>query len=141
MTDRGSIEELLRDYRDAVYAKDIDSFVTLYDDDMRAFDMWARWSYQGVDEWRGMATEWFASLGTDRAVVEWHDVRTDMGVDLASVHALITIRGLSADGVELRSMQNRLTWIVRRVNGAWKVVHEHTSAPLDPETTKAILRR
>jgi ketosteroid isomerase-like protein len=36
-------------------------------------------------------------------------------------------------------MRNRLTWVLRERDGAWKVVHEHTSVPLDFET-KAMLR-
>ena len=50
-------------------------------------------------------------------------------------------RGLSADGEELRSMNNRLTWVLRKdANGVWKIVHEHTSAPAGDEG-KVQLRR
>ena len=50
--------------------------------------------------------------------------------------------GLSADGKELRSMDNRITWVLRRsVDGAWKIVHEHSSAPVDFDTGKDSLRR
>ena len=46
------------------------------------------------------------------------------------------------EGKELRSMDNRITWVLRKNSeGAWKIVHEHTSAPVDFETGKATLRR
>ena len=38
-------------------------------------------------------------------------------------------------------MQNRLTWVLKQKDGAWKIVHEHTSAPVDFETAKVILQR
>ena len=38
-------------------------------------------------------------------------------------------------------MNNRLTWILRKEpDGAWKIVHEHTSAPVGDEG-KVQLRR
>jgi uncharacterized protein (TIGR02246 family) len=135
------IEELLNRYRDAVYAKDVDAFVSLFDDGVSVFDMWGRWSYDGADAWRATVTEWFGSLGDERVVVEFSDVRTVAGDDVAAAHAFVTFKGLSADGDELRSMNNRLTWVLRKTNGVWKVVHEHTSAPIDFETAKVMLQR
>jgi ketosteroid isomerase-like protein len=39
-------------------------------------------------------------------------------------------------------MNNRLTWALRKTDrGKWKVVHEHSSAPIDFETAKVILNR
>jgi ketosteroid isomerase-like protein len=38
-------------------------------------------------------------------------------------------------------MTNRLTWALRKTGGAWKVVHEHSSAPIDFESAKAMLQR
>ena len=38
-------------------------------------------------------------------------------------------------------MQNRLTWALVRRGYAWKIVHEHTSAPVDHATGKVVLKR
>jgi uncharacterized protein (TIGR02246 family) len=136
------IDELLERYRTAAHAKDVDAFAALYDDDVLVFDMWGRWTYDGLDAWRAGVADWFGSLGEERVAVEFDDVRTVVGDDVAAASAFVTFRGLSADGEELRSMQNRVTWTLRRTSdGTWKVVHEHTSAPLDFETSKPILRR
>ncbi|WP_051427417.1 nuclear transport factor 2 family protein [Arthrobacter sp. H20] len=61
--------------------------------------------------------------------------------DLATLHALITYRKIGMYGAEQNSMQNRLTRILKCTGGAWKIVHEHTSAPLDFRTQKVILER
>ncbi|HEU5476533.1 MAG TPA: nuclear transport factor 2 family protein [Gaiellaceae bacterium] len=87
-------------------------------------------------------SEWFGSLGDDEVVeVEFDEVRTQAGDEVAAVSAFITFRALSPQGDELRSMNNRLTWVLRKDgDGAWKIVHEHTSAPAGDEG-KVKLRR
>ena len=142
MTDRELIEQMLKVYADAVYTKDVDSYIGLYDEDTRVFDLWGRWLYTGSAEWRKPAQEWFGSLGTDRSSPEFHDVQIEVGDGVAAMHAFITYKGLSAEGKELRSMDNRITWVLRKNrDGAWKVIHEHTSAPADFESGKVTLRR
>ena len=142
MTDRDEIEAILDRYRTAVYTKDVDAFIGLYDEDTRVFDLWGRWLYRGSAEWRKPAEEWFGSLGTERSSPEFHDVQFEIGDGVAAVHAFITYKGLSADGKELRSMDNRITWVLRKNrDSTWKIIHEHTSAPADSETQKVTLRR
>lgn len=135
------IMRMLAAYKAAVFAKDVDAFVTLYDQDVLVFDLWGQWSYRGVAAWRGMVEGWFGSLGTERVVVEVDDVESVLAREVAVVCAFVTYKGMSAEGKELRSMVNRLTWVLEQKGGAWKVVHEHTSAPIDVETGKVILQR
>jgi uncharacterized protein (TIGR02246 family) len=141
-SDESSIAEIIQSYRASVYSKDVDAFIALYRDDVRVFDMWGRWSYDDADTWRKMAVDWFGSLGDDRVEVKFDDVRTIVQGDLCVLHAFITVSGLSAEGNELRSMSNRLTWALQREHGAgWKVAHEHTSAPAGFETGQVIMQR
>lgn len=132
------IMRMLSAYGAAILAKDVDAFVALYDKDARVFDMWNEWSYDGVEAWREMATAWFHTLGDERVAVDVDDVRSIVGHDVAAAHAFVTYKGLSADGKTLRAVRNRLTWTLRRSGGTWKIVHEHTSAPVDFGTSKLI---
>ena len=136
------MDEMLTAYAAAVRAKDVEAFLDLYADDVRNFDLWSEWSYDGKDALRAMVTEWFGSLPDDEVVaVEFDDVRTQPGSEVAAVSAFTTFAAVSPDGTELRSMNNRLTWILRKdAGGAWKIVHEHTSAPAGDEG-KVQLRR
>ncbi len=136
------MEEMLSAYADAVRAKDVDAFVGLYADDVRNFDLWEQWSYDGKDALRGMVAEWFGSLADDEQVaVTFDEVRSQAGPDVAAVSAFTTFAAVSPDGTELRSMNNRLTWVLRKeTDGSWKIVHEHTSAPAGDEG-KVQLRR
>ena len=135
-----SIVEVLDAYRAAVLAKDVDAVVALYDEDARVFDTWGRWSYDGRDAWARAVEEWLGGLGDERVAVEVEDVRAIASDDVAVVHLLIVFRGLSDGGDDLRAMTNRLTWALRRTGGAWRIAHEHTSAPVDPETGTVILQ-
>jgi len=135
------IGAVLETYRDAVHAKDVDRFVSIFADDVRVFDMWGTWSHDGIDSWRDMAEGWFGSLGDELVRVEFDDVQTIAGDGVAVLSAFVTFAGLSADGDELRSLNNRLTWGLRKIDGAWKVVHEHTSAPVEMATGKVNLKR
>jgi uncharacterized protein (TIGR02246 family) len=135
------VAALLESYREAVYAKDVDAFVAIFADDVRVFDMWGTWSHDGIESWREMAVGWFGSLGDELVRVEFDDVQTTVGDDTAVLSAFVTFAGLSAGGDELRSMNNRLTWGLRKTGGTWKVVHEHTSAPVEMATGKVDLER
>ena len=136
------MDEMLDSYAAAVRAKDVDAFVGLYADDVRNFDLWSEWSYDGKEALRGMVAEWFGSLDDDEVVaVSFDEVRSQSGDDVVAVSAFTTFAAVSPDGEELRSMNNRLTWVLRKdADGAWKIAHEHTSAPAGEEG-KVQLRR
>lgn len=135
------IRQVLDDYKAAVFAKDADAFIALYDQDVRVFDMWGAWSYSGIASWREMVDQWFSSLGTERVIVDFSSPQTFVAQGLAVVHVFVTYKAVGADGVDLRSLDNRLTAIFRQRGDGWKIVHEHTSSPIDCETTKAIFNR
>jgi uncharacterized protein (TIGR02246 family) len=137
-----TVEEMLAAYAAAVRAKDVDTFVGLYADDVRTFDLWGVWAYDGKSALHEMVAEWFGSLPDDEVVaVKFDDVRAQTGVDVGAVSAFTTFAAISQDGTELRSMNNRLTWVLRKdADGAWKIAHEHTSAPASDEG-KVQLRR
>lgn len=131
---------MIEEYIAAVHAKDAAAFADLYAEDARNFDMWGRFSYEGRDAIREMAEGWFAGVGTDQIGVEFQEARELLGDDVGVVHAFIRFSGISAEGEELRSMTNRVTWGLRRTPDGWKIAHEHTSAPLDGDL-KGILQR
>jgi len=136
-----SPEDLLDRYAAAARAKDAEAFLDLYSDDVRSFDLWGVWSYDGKDALRAMVNEWFGSLPDDETVVvRFDEIRTETGADVAAVSAFTTFAAESPDGAELRAMNNRLTWILRRDGDGWKIVHEHTSAPAGDEGKVSLKR-
>jgi len=136
-----SIARVLESYKAAVYAKDVDAFMRLYDPGVRVFDAWGVWSYEGADAWRRAVEGWFKSLGTEKVKVTFDAVNTSEGRESAVVSAVVSYAGVSAQGEALRSMQNRLTWALRVSGHVLRIAHEHTSAPIGFEDQKAILQR
>lgn len=136
-----SILRVFDAYKAAVLAKDVEAFVALFDQHIRVFDMWGQWSLEGLGSWRGMATDWFGSLGSDLVVVEVEDLRTVATDQLAVAHAFVRYKAVSADGVELRALTNRQTWVLEPAGETWKIVHAHNSTPIEFGTLKAILQR
>lgn len=74
-----SILQVIEAYRAAVFEKDVDALMRLYDQEVRVFDTWGIWSYEGATAWRTMIEQWFASLGTERVKVKMDDVQTTGG--------------------------------------------------------------
>ena len=140
MTDDQPIRQALAAYQSAVLAKDVDAFVALYADDALIYELWGTWTHD-IASWREMAKGWFEFLGDQRSVVEAHGVRTQVSGDMALLTASLTYHAVDAAGTQLRSLDNRLSWVLRQRGDRWLVVHEHTSAPLGHEDGKGILKR
>jgi len=128
-------------YKVAVFERDVEAFLRLYDPAARVFDTWGVWSYEGTAARRKAIEGWFSSLGEERVRVTFDDVQITLAQDLAVLTATGRYAAFAADGVELRSMQNRLTWALRRKAGGWSIVHEHTSTPIGFTDQKAIFHR
>ena len=128
-------------YKSAMLAKNVETFMHLYDPGVRVFDAWGVWSYEGADAWRIAVEGWFSSLGTEQVRVTFEDVKIVGDHGLASMSAVATYAGISADAQELRAMQNRISWTLKTSGHVLRVIHEHTSAPIGFEDNKAILQR
>lgn len=108
------LEILLDTYRNAVFEKNVEAFLSLFDEDVRIFDMWGQWSYDGLTAWGEMVKGWFSSLGADRDRLTFEEVEFFFGGDLATVTAFARFAAISPNGEELRFLYNRLTLVVRR---------------------------
>jgi len=142
MSDRDKdIARVIRAYEAAVLAKDAEAFMRLYHPAARVFDAWGVWLYADAAAWRTAVEGWFASLGSERVKVSFSDVQTLGEPALATVSAIVGYAAESAQGEPLRSLQNRITWVLRETGHVLRIVHEHTSAPIGFEDGKAILSR
>ncbi|MEO8278499.1 MAG: nuclear transport factor 2 family protein [Ideonella sp.] len=129
-------------YKSAVLAKNVETFMHLYDPGVRVFDAWGVWSYEGADAWRIAVEGWFSSLGNEQVRVTFDDVKIVVGEPgFAAMSAIVGYAGLSAEGQELRAMHNRISWVLKISGHVLRIVHEHTSAPIGFEDQKAILKR
>ena len=135
------VQRVLETYKSAVLAKNVETFMHLYAPDVRVFDMWGTWSYDGAAAWRVAVERGFSSLASETCKVTFNDVQIVSESGLAAVSAFVTYAGFSAEGQALRSMQNRISWVLRVSGHVLRIAHEHTSAPVGFDDTKAILKR
>jgi len=135
------IESLFETYKNAVFQKDVDAYIAIYDEQVLIFDMWEDWSSEGFAAWKQMTQDWFSNLGSDRVVVTFEDIRIQQHGESASATAFIKFAAISENGEELRYLQNRLTWVLQKKENTWKIVHQHTSGPAAFETGKVLLKK
>jgi ketosteroid isomerase-like protein len=127
------IQDFFTIYKQSAWEKNTESMIGLYDTNVVIFDMWERGHQTGLTEWSGVIKDWLTSLGRERVNVNFEmiEIRENGNVGFAS--ALITFQALSIDDTVIRSMRNRITLGFFNDNGGWKVVHQHTSAPINSD--------
>lgn len=136
-----ALTRIIETYKSAVFARDVETLMRLYDPKVRVFDAWGVWAYENAESWQRTVESWFNSLGNERVKVTFDDVVVSDARESAVVSAIVTYASVSPEGSTLRSMQNRLTWGLKTSGHVLRIVHEHTSAPIGFEDQKAILQR
>ena len=105
--------------------------------DIVTFDMVPPLRHQGSQAIRGL---WARTLAAFDPPLEYevHDLDISVDGDVAFARCLNRFGGTKKDG---RRVLNSLrsTFGLRKIDGQWKVVHEHVSVPFDMETGKAML--
>lgn len=136
-----AVETLFETNKNAVYQKDLETFASIFDEKVNVFDMWQQWSYEGLDAWKEMAKNWFTSLGENRDVVTFYNIQIKPAAEMAVASAFVRFTAVSEKGEELRYLENRLTWVAQKKGNMWKIIHQHTSGPIDFASMKVILSR
>ena len=136
VTDEIQIRDLIDGWADAVRAKDVDRIMSQYSPDVLAFDAISQLQFKGVDAYR---KHWEACLSmcSGPSFFEIHDLDITAGDGLAFCHALNRCGGTGEDGQE-KVCWMRMTVCYRKIDGDWKVVHEHFSSPFDMGSGKAL---
>jgi ketosteroid isomerase-like protein len=81
---------------------------------------------------------WFDSLGDKLCEARFTEVVATVRDDVAFAHAAVRYAEVTAEGEQADSMMNRITVALEKREGEWKIVHEHTSLPLDMASAKGI---
>jgi len=133
------IEDFFKIYQNAAWNKDTTAMMNLYAEQAVIFDMWDRGYISNRPEWTKNIEQWFGSLGEEKVKVEFEMVKIDQSDKVGFASALIKFQAISSEGAVLRSMRNRLTLGFLKFEDEWKVMHQHTSAPISSNGLSAIL--
>ena len=136
--DEAQIRALIDHWAKAAGTFDIDGIMAAYAPDILAFDAIAQLQFKGAEAYR---EHWqaCAAMCAGPMVFEVHDLEIEAGGDIAFGHYLVRCGAVGEDGKEDTGYM-RATFCCRQRGGRWKIVHEHFSAPFDPESSKALLR-
>ncbi|WKA50690.1 SgcJ/EcaC family oxidoreductase [Planococcus liqunii] len=135
-----TVQDLLTNYTEALYAGDAEKFLSGYAADVHIFDCFEQWEYGGIEAWRAFVTEWFSGMEQEGAKLraEVKSQTAEEYEDSAHVHGIISFAALDQFGQPLRKTKNRFTFVLRKVDGSWRIVHEHSSVPVHMEDGRAI---
>ncbi|MGF1454838.1 MAG: YybH family protein [Alphaproteobacteria bacterium] len=124
-SDREAIIALCDRLGDAQDAQDITGILACYAPDARIFDLATPLETRGLDGGAIAAWHdtWIASPRFDA-----RDVEITVEGTLAIMVGLHRIRGTKTDGQDV-DMWFRVTTCLRKIDGAWLIVHDHSSVP------------
>ena len=124
------IQQVMDEWVAAVKARDTERLMALYASDVVVYDYPPPLQHIGVEQHRRSFEQWFAMMAGE-VRCELRDLRITARDDLAFARALNHITGISADGETKIDQWVRATVCFEKRGGAWRVVHEHVSVPID----------
>jgi len=124
-TDEAGIRSLIDQHVKALYAKDAEAVIACLAPDYLPFTLAPPLvsTMTSTEEYESWFATWQGPIGT-----EIRDLAIAVNGDLGISHSLNMMSGRSASGHEVK-LWYRKTLSFRKVNGAWKIAHEHTSVP------------
>ena len=122
---------------EAVRTKDVLAVLSGYALDVLTFDLVEPLSNFGSEEVRKRLVDWFGSFEGN---IEYDLAKIELAVsgDVAFDHHFVHVKG-KAHGGQVVDMWFRETIGYRKLDGAWKVVHQHSSVPFDMNSMTAKL--
>jgi uncharacterized protein (TIGR02246 family) len=132
--DEQQIRALCDHVAGAIRARNLDQMMTAYADDVIQFDATGALAQRGAEQVRESTHKWFAGW-EGRIDFEVRELTIDTSGDLAFARSFNRSAGTAKQGAHVE-MWVRWTACFRKLDGTWKVVHEHVSVPFDPKTMK-----
>jgi ketosteroid isomerase-like protein len=129
------IRGLMDEWTRAVRERDIERVMEHYSPDVLVFDLTQALSYVGAERYRQNIRSWF-SAWQGPIQCERRDLSISAGEDVAFSCCLTHNSGIGPGGEKI-DFWVRVTVGFRKIDGHWKVTHEHVSMPFEMETMKA----
>lgn len=133
------VQDVLENYTSAIRERDVEKFVSVYASDVHLYDCWGNWECIGLSRWREGVKEWFDGLSEEGVTLktDFDDLVVEENSNLAFLHCAITFAAYN-ESEKIRQMTNRFTFGLRKEDGSWTIIHEHSSLPINMDTGKGI---
>nr|WP_062336833.1 SgcJ/EcaC family oxidoreductase [Herbidospora sakaeratensis] len=121
------IRKLIETWARAVHDGDLEQVTAHHTDDVTMFDVPP--PYEGVRGLDAYRATWpgFFEWQRSGAVFELESLDVVEGADVAFAHALARCADADDDG----PARLRLTFGLKKIDGAWQIAHEHHSFPME----------
>lgn len=137
--DEKEIRALVQRLVTAAKAKDVSAIMTVYvaDESLRVFDIIPPLQYIGAKAYTKAWEDFFAAL-PGPLEVEIHEFSIMTDGPFGFSHEIDTWSGTDPEGKKV-TFTMRVTYVYRKVNGKWRIIHERGSVPVDVTTGRAEL--
>ncbi|MFA9476997.1 nuclear transport factor 2 family protein [Phycisphaerales bacterium AB-hyl4] len=132
------ILELVDRYVEAIRSVDAERIASHYAPDILAFDAIAHLQFKGVEAYRKHWEACIAMCSSEGMTFELHEPSIAVNGDVAFGHWLCRCGPGPDESGKEQAAWMRGTIGFRKTDGKWTIVHEHWSAPFDPESNKAM---
>jgi uncharacterized protein (TIGR02246 family) len=130
-SDEAAVRHLVERWAAAVRARDIGGVVASHTDDILMFDVPPPVAVRGMHAYRATWPPFFEALAQGEAAFDI--VELNVTADQSVAFATALLRCGSAGALARDSLPRlRLTLGLRKVDGDWRIAHEHHSFPLEP---------
>ena len=134
--DEAAIRQLIDTLAEAVRAKDLDRMSRIFAPDIVSYDIEPPLRHVGAG---AKGSNWTRVFGAYRRLgYEVRELAVTVGGDVAFVHSLNRLSGTLTDGRQTATWV-RWTGCFRKLDGDWRIAHDHVSVPLDLPSGKALL--
>lgn len=133
MTDTNAeVRARLEALTEAIRKLDLETILSFYTPDIRSFDCHTLMQMKGLAAYRA---HWENCIPHMQGPMTFDIRELDIEArdDMAFCHYLVNCGCTGSDGA-YHGGQLRATVCFRKIDGEWVVVHDHVSAPFDPET-------
>ena len=137
--DEKEIRALVQRLVTAAEAKDVSAIMAVYiaDESLSVFDITPPLQYVGAKAYTKAWEDFFVALpGPLEITIHKFNVTTDGSFGFS--HQIDTWSGTDPEGKKV-IFTMRITFVYRKVNGKWRIIHEHGSVPVDVTTGRAEL--
>ena len=121
------IMALIHECSQALDEKDLARLFAHFTADVALFDVGTQ--LQGVDAYKNLWETSFTHFG-EKVGTERKDVQIHADEHLAFVHCYTRVTGVKSKNQNAKSWL-RTTICLKKIQGDWKIVHEHISLPID----------
>jgi uncharacterized protein (TIGR02246 family) len=121
------IREVVDRWVKAIGRKSVEDAIACLTPDVLTFDLAPPLQHEGLATIRRGLEAWFPTWAGPIGL-EIHDLRVTADDHVAYCTSLQRMRGTKTDGVK-PDLWFRSTMCLRRIDGSWRIAHEHTSTP------------